>query len=203
MKLLRVFVCVVALLSAHSKADTLKVMAYNIMQLNVQDWDQANRAQRLPNVISQLSDSPDVILISEAFSSQSEAALTQLAQLYPYQTPNVGEDCSGAGWQSLTGNCSNSPFVIRGGVVILSKYPIITQKAHVFNNSLTDSWDYLANKGFAYVEIEKHGKQKPFLKFFISNKLQASEESTCAVGKNTKHIDEFQKRKLRWHFSNK
>ena len=148
MKLLRVLVCVLALLSAHSKADTLKVMTYNIMQLNVQDWDQANRAQRLPSVISQLSDSPDVILISEAFSSQSEAALAQLAQLYPYQTPNVGEDCSGAGWQSLTGNCSNSPFVIRGGVVILSKYPIITQKAHVFNNSLADSWDAL--REFAY-----------------------------------------------------
>lgn len=172
MKLMRVLVCVLALLSTHSKADTLKVMAYNIMQLNVQDWDQANRAERLPNVISQLNDSPDVILISEAFSKESEAALAQLAQLYPYQTPNVGQDCSGTGWHSLTGNCSNSPFVIRGGVVILSKYPIIKQKAHVFNNSLADSWDYLANKGFAYVEIEKHGKRY----HLIGTHLQATHD---------------------------
>jgi phospholipase C len=104
-----------------------------LSQLSVQDWDQVNRAQRWPSTITQLSDNPDIILISEAFSKESEVALAKLPQLYPYQSPNVGQDCSGAGWHNLTGKCSNSPFVIRGGVVILSKYPIMTQKAHVFN----------------------------------------------------------------------
>ncbi|BBN82248.1 sphingomyelin phosphodiesterase [Pseudoalteromonas sp. A25] len=151
--------CTLMLVSMHSAADSLKVMAYNIMQLSVQDWDQANRAQRLPAALMSLNDSPDVILVSEVFNSEGEQALAELAAQYPYQTPNVGQDCSGSGWDALTGKCSNSPFVIRGGVVILSKYPIITQKAHVFNHSLRGSWDYMANKGFAYVEIEKNAQR--------------------------------------------
>ncbi|MCF6434606.1 sphingomyelin phosphodiesterase [Pseudoalteromonas sp. MMG022] len=172
MKIKHVLLCALALLSTHSMADSLKVMAYNIMQLNVQDWDQANRAERLPAVLKSLSDSPDVILISEAFNSEAEQALAQLSAQYPYQTPNVGQDCSGSGWDALTGNCSNSPFVIRGGVVILSKYPIISQKAHVFNNSLSGSWDYMANKGFAYVEIEKDAKRY----HLIGTHLQATHD---------------------------
>ena len=165
-------ICSLTLLAPQAMADSLKVMAYNIMQLNVQDWDQADRAQRLPGAIAALSERPDVILISEAFNSEADIALSKLAELYPYQTPNVGEYCHGRDWDSLTGNCSNNPFVIRGGVVILSKHPIIQQKAHVFSNSLTGSWDYFANKGFAYVEIEKAGKRY----HLIGTHLQATHD---------------------------
>ncbi|CAH9050158.1 Sphingomyelinase C [Pseudoalteromonas sp. CIP111854] len=168
----QVMLATLMLLSTHSMADSLKVMAYNIMQLSVQDWDQANRAQRLPAALMSLSDSPDVILVSEVFNSDGEQALAALSTLYPYQTPNVGQDCSGSGWDALTGNCSNSPFVIRGGVVVLSKYPIISQKAHVFNNSLSGSWDYMANKGFAYVEIEKNTQRY----HLIGTHLQATHD---------------------------
>ncbi|MDK2594069.1 sphingomyelin phosphodiesterase [Pseudoalteromonas obscura] len=157
MKIKHVLLCATMLMSMPSVADSLKVMAYNIMQLNVQDWDQSNRAQRLPMALTSLDDRPDVIIVNEVFNSDAEQALAALSSIYPYQTPNVGQDCSGSGWDGLTGNCSNSPFVIRGGVVIISKYPIISQKAHVFTQSLSGSWDYLANKGFAYVEIEKGG----------------------------------------------
>ncbi|KZN62435.1 hypothetical protein N473_19470 [Pseudoalteromonas luteoviolacea CPMOR-1] len=150
--------CALMLLSTHSMAQSIKVMAYNIMQLNVQDWDQANRAERLPSAIKSLTDSPDVIIVNEVFNGDAEQALAVLSDIYPYQTPNVGQDCSGSGWDGLTGNCSNSPFVIRGGVVIISKYPIVSQKAHVFTNSLSGSWDYLANKGFAYVKVNKGGQ---------------------------------------------
>ncbi|NOU49816.1 sphingomyelin phosphodiesterase [Pseudoalteromonas sp. JBTF-M23] len=167
-----VMLCTLILLSAHSVADSLKVMAYNIMQLSVQDWDQANRAQRLPAALMSLNDSPDVILVSEVFNSEGEQALAALSTQYPYQTPNVGQDCSGSGWDALTGNCSNSPFVIRGGVVIISKYPIISQKAHVFNHSLSGSWDYMANKGFAYVEIEKNAQRY----HLIGTHLQATHD---------------------------
>ncbi|OCQ23840.1 phospholipase [Pseudoalteromonas luteoviolacea] len=159
MKTKHVLFCASMLVSTHAMAESLKVMAYNIMQLNVQGWDQSNRAERLPTVLQSLNDTPDVILVSEVFNSDADQALAALSELYPYQTPNVGQDCSGSGWDSLSGNCSNSPFVIRGGVVILSKYPIISKKAHVFHNSLSGSWDYLANKGFAYVEIEKDNQR--------------------------------------------
>lgn len=159
-------------MSTHSMADSLNVMAYNIMQLNVQDWDQANRAQRLPAALMSLNDKPDVILVSEVFNNDADQALAALAAHYPYQTPNVGQDCSASGWDALTGSCSNSPFVIRGGVVILSKYPIISQKAHVFNNSLRGSWDYMANKGFAYIEIEKNSQRY----HLIGTHLQATHD---------------------------
>ncbi|WP_125720900.1 sphingomyelin phosphodiesterase [Pseudoalteromonas rubra] len=176
MKAKHALLCALMLMSTHSMADSLKVMAYNIMQLNVQDWDQENRAQRLPAVLASMSDRPDVILISEAFNSDAEQALDALLAIYPYQTPNVGQDCSGSGWDGLTGNCSNSPFVIRGGVVILSQYPIITQKAHVFKNSLSGSWDYLSNKGFAYVEIEKDNQRY----HLIGTHLQATHDGDTA-----------------------
>ncbi|QYK05389.1 sphingomyelin phosphodiesterase [Shewanella zhangzhouensis] len=163
-------------LQPQAYAESLKVMAYNIMQLNVQDWDQVNRAARLPAVLTQLSDQPDVILVSEAFNDEAETALSSLAGLYPYQTANVGENCSGTGWDALTGNCSNSPMVVRGGVVILSKYPILTRKAHVFNHSLQGSWDYYANKGFAYVAIEKNGERF----HLIGTHLQATHDDDTA-----------------------
>lgn len=153
-------------------AEPLNVMAYNIMQLSVQDWDQANRAQRLPAAITSLPTTPDVLLISEAFNGEAEQALAALATSYPYQTPNVGQDCSGKGWDSFAGPCSNSPFVIRGGVVIVSKYPIVRQEAQVFSHSLKGSWDYYANKGFAYVEIVKNGE--PF--HLIATHLQATHD---------------------------
>ncbi|KZN70442.1 sphingomyelin phosphodiesterase [Pseudoalteromonas luteoviolacea] len=172
MKIKHALLCVSMLVSTHTMADSLKVMAYNIMQLNVQDWDQSNRAERLPTALNSLANRPDVILVSEVFNSDAEQALAALSNEYPYQTPNVGLDCSGSGWDGLTGNCSNSPFVIRGGVVILSKHPIVSQKAHVFTNSLSGSWDYLANKGFAYVEIEKGGQRY----HLIGTHLQATHD---------------------------
>ncbi|MCH4296051.1 sphingomyelin phosphodiesterase [Shewanella sp. 3B26] len=176
MKKHQILLFTLILFAPHSFAESLKVMAYNIMQLNVQDWDQANRAERLPGVIAALDDRPEVLLISEAFNSESERALARLATQYPYQTPIVGLDCSGGGWDALSGNCSNSPVVIRGGVVILSQYPIIKRKAHVFNHSLQGSWDYYSNKGFAYVEIDKNGERF----HLIGTHLQATHDGDTA-----------------------
>lgn len=165
-----------AVASAPLQAADINVMAYNIMQLSVQDWDQSERAARLPNAIRTLPAQPDVILISEAFNSEAESALAALRDIYPYQTPNVGQDCSGNGWDGLTGNCSSSPFVIRGGVVALSKYPIVEQRAHVYQNSLYGSWDYMANKGFVYIKIEKEGR--PF--HLVGTHLQATHDGDTA-----------------------
>lgn len=62
-------------LQPQAYAESLKVMAYNIMQLNVQDWDQANRAARLPAALTQLSEQPDVILVSEAFNDEDRKSV--------------------------------------------------------------------------------------------------------------------------------
>ncbi|QUJ70249.1 sphingomyelin phosphodiesterase (plasmid) [Photobacterium sp. GJ3] len=147
------------LLSAATHAETLNVMAYNTMQLPVGDWDQANRAQRIPSAIEALSNTPDVLIINEAYNADSENMLSELGTLYPYQTPVVGLDCSGKGWDALTGDCSNSIVVVRGGVTILSRYPILSQKAHVYQASERGTWDYYSNKGFAYITLEKNGQR--------------------------------------------
>ncbi|MDO6582152.1 sphingomyelin phosphodiesterase [Photobacterium sp. 2_MG-2023] len=147
------------LLSSFTQAESLNVMAYNTLLLSFGDWDQTNRAQRIPAAISALENIPDVLIINEAFNPDSEVMLNELASLYPYQTPVVGLDCSGRGWDALTGDCSNSIVVVRGGVSILSRYPIVSQKAHVYHTSDNSTWDYYSNKGFAYVEIDKNGQR--------------------------------------------
>ncbi len=61
------------LLSVGAHAGELNVMAYNIMQLsNLQDWDQAERAARLPTAIADMDTQPDIILVSEAFNAEAE-----------------------------------------------------------------------------------------------------------------------------------
>ncbi|GAB6262919.1 sphingomyelin phosphodiesterase [Photobacterium sp. CCB-ST2H9] len=154
----KTFGAVCLLLSAFTHAETLNVMNYNTLLLPFGDWDQANRAQRIPDAIAAMDNRPDVLIINEALNADSEVMLNELASLYPYQTPVVGLDCSGRGWDALTGNCSNSIVVVRGGVAILSRYPILSQKAHVYQASDKSTWDYYANKGFAYIEIEKNGQ---------------------------------------------
>ncbi|WP_163834797.1 sphingomyelin phosphodiesterase [Spartinivicinus ruber] len=142
------------------KPTQLQVMAYNIMQLGkiAGDWDQTNRLNQLGETIRQLESLPDVIVFNEVFTDKAADVLHQLADLYPYQTPNVGQDCSGNGWDSLSGDCSNSLLVIRGGVMLLSRYPIVEQHALVFTASQFGSWDYQSNKGAAYIKIERNGQ---------------------------------------------
>ena len=143
--------------SAWAQRPDLSVMAYNIMQLPVQDWDQTQRLAHLDDAIRAMPETPDVIAFSEVFTDDAYNTLQSLSDIYPYLTPVVGLNCNGGGWDSISGNCSNSPFVIRGGVVIASKWPITAQHQHVFVASLQGSWDYQSNKGAAYVSISKAG----------------------------------------------
>jgi len=136
-----------------SRAD-LRVMAYNIMQLPVQDWDQTERANRLPDAIRALADQPDVIAFSEVLTDEAYAAVQAMSDVYPHITPVLGQVCSGGGWDTISGNCSNAFTVVRGGVVIASKHPILAQHAYIFNASQTGTADFQANKGAVYAEIE-------------------------------------------------
>ena len=80
-----------------------------------------------------------------------------MSDVYPHITPVLGLVCSGGGWNSISGDCSNAFTVVRGGVVVASKHPILAQHAHVFNASQFGTADYQANKGAVYVEIEVSG----------------------------------------------
>jgi len=144
------------LVAAAARPD-FTVMSYNTMQLPVQDWDQANRRQRLPAAIRALPSLPDVIVFEEVFTDATYSQLVSLKDVYPYRTPIVGQICSGGGWISISGNCSNAFTVIRGGVTVLSRWPIIEQHALVYRNSRPGTWDYQSNKGVAYVRVRKNG----------------------------------------------
>ncbi len=175
-KILMVFAVMVSAASqAWAERPDLTVMGYNIMQLPVQDWDQTQRLAHLGDAIRAMPKTPDVIAFSEVFTDDAYNTLQSLDDVYPYLTPVVGLSCSGGGWDSTTGNCSNSPFVIRGGVVIASKWPIVSQHQHIFYSSLKGSWDYQANKGAAYVSIERDG----YVYHIVGTHLQATHDGSA------------------------
>ncbi|MGW2253070.1 sphingomyelin phosphodiesterase [Kitasatospora sp. NPDC001660] len=156
----------------------LSVFAFNVdLGTAVVDSTQNEQAARRTPVIEQIvrQHNADVVILDEQFNNSSTADINaKLADLYPYRTPVVGQTCSGGGWTGISGNCSSSWFVINGGTMILSKYPITAQYAHVFSNSTYGTWDYHANKGAALVRVNKNGSTA----WVVGTHLQADESDT-------------------------
>ncbi|GAA5017565.1 sphingomyelin phosphodiesterase [Kitasatospora paranensis] len=154
---------------------SLSVFAFNVdLGTAIVDSTQHEQAATRTPVIESIvrQHSADVVILDENFNNTSTADInSRLADLYPYRTPVVGQTCSGGGWTGISGNCSNSWFVINGGTMILSKYPITAQYAHVFGNSTYGTWDYHANKGAALVRIDKGGTKA----WVVGTHLQADE----------------------------
>ncbi|MCQ4084887.1 sphingomyelin phosphodiesterase [Streptomyces sp. RB6PN25] len=157
---------------------TLSVFAWNVDLATavVDSVENEKAAERTPNVEAVIrKHNADVVILDELFNHDSTDSITSdLADLYPYQTPVVGQVCSGGGWNGISGDCSNSPFMINGGTMILSKYPIDAQYAHVFSNSTTGTWDYNANKGADLAEIDKNGVKT----WVVGTHLQADQSGT-------------------------
>ncbi|MEY9940011.1 sphingomyelin phosphodiesterase [Streptacidiphilus sp. MAP5-3] len=164
--------------TSSSTGSTLSVFAWNVdLATSVVDsTENENAAGRTPTIASIVrKHDADVVVLDELFNDSSTTTLeNDLADLYPYHTPVVGADCSGSGWNGVSGNCSNSPFVINGGTMIFSKYPIDAQYAHVFSNSTSGTWDYNANKGAALAEIDKNGTET----WVVGTHLQADQSGT-------------------------
>lgn len=164
--------------NARDARPDLTVMTYNMMQLiSVSgDWDQTQRMDQAVPILKKLAtstDSPDIIVFTEIFTNYAYQQLDQLSHTYPYKTPVVGLDCSGAGWSASSGNCSNGGVIIRGGVFIMSKWPIEYQSQHIYHASHIDTWDYWSNKGFAYTKINKQG----YRYHVIGTHMQADESN--------------------------
>nr|WP_202447764.1 sphingomyelin phosphodiesterase [Streptomyces sp. SID5468] len=159
-------------------APTLSVFAWNVdMGTAIVDSTQNEQAARRTPVVEAIvrEHDADVVVLDELFNHTATDDISAgLADLYPYRTPVVGQVCSGGGWTGVSGNCSNSPFVINGGTMILSKYPITAQYAHVFTNSTSGTWDYDANKGAALVRVEKDGHPA----WVVGTHLQADQSNT-------------------------
>ncbi|MGW4831404.1 sphingomyelin phosphodiesterase [Amycolatopsis japonica] len=142
-------------------AVTVKVMAFNIWQLpwiaSPNTSDKQARARAAEAVIR--ANDADVVVLDEAFSAQAEEMRNRLKDVWPHQTPLVGQYCSTSpGWTTVNGNCSNSPIVVNGGVTVLSKAPVTEQHQLVFRNSYSGTADYLSNKGAALARLVVAGK---------------------------------------------
>lgn len=144
-------------LAARASASTnVSVLSFNLYQLPaIADTNTSGKAQRAGYAEAKIrSENADVVVLQEAFSAQAETMRSNLLDVYPHQTPLLGQSCSASfGWTAVSGNCSNSIFVVNGGVTILSKHPITAKYQHVFNASQRWTADYNANKGVALARI--------------------------------------------------
>jgi len=131
----------------------------------------------------------DVVILNELFEynkgNQSAKLLLQgLSSEYPYQTPVIGENapktanCSdNACWNQTTSEVpQGSPINqldLNGGVAIVSRWPIEQKVQYIFNEGGCGA-DSGANKGFAYVQINKNG-----VKFHIIATHTQAVDSLC------------------------
>jgi endonuclease/exonuclease/phosphatase family metal-dependent hydrolase len=122
-----------------SDAHTFDILSYNVYMLTPPTayTDQAERAAILPDHIGGY----DAIILSEVFynDARDSILLPGLNADYPYRTavvdaPQSAED---------------------GGVMIVSKWPILSSTYIVFDSC--DGSDCLAAKGAMYAEIDKNG----------------------------------------------
>ncbi|MDQ0991554.1 sphingomyelin phosphodiesterase [Streptomyces sp. V3I7] len=166
---------------AATAGSSLSVFAWNV-DLVPEAVDAAVKgkaAERTP-VIEDIvrKHNADVVVLDELFNHTSTDDINaKLADLYPYRTPVVGQVCSGGGWNGISGDCSNNPLVFNGGTMILSKYPITAQYAHVFTNSTSGTWDYNANKGGVLAQIDKNGTKS----WVVGTHLQADQTSSAST----------------------
>ncbi|KAF9182650.1 hypothetical protein BGZ50_004783 [Haplosporangium sp. Z 11] len=115
----------------------------------------------------------DVVVVQECFDSDPCQVLRDgLRSQYPYQTPTVGQTKNG--WDSTSGSYSSTS-IENGGVIILSKWPIIQQRQFIFKKACGADW--FSNKGFAYVVIDYQGT-----KVHVFGVHMQSDDSGCTAG---------------------
>ncbi|AHH95106.1 sphingomyelin phosphodiesterase [Kutzneria albida] len=168
MKFIMALALAAATVSPTTAPTTVSVLAWNVnLATKITTGAVDNQADRRQPVVREIiaENDADVVVISEAFhETLVPKLLDELAAKYPYHSDNVGRTCSaggyrdGSGWDATDGNCSSSPVVVRGGVQVLSKYPIDRAYQLVYRNSHANTWDYLSNKGAALVRITKDGQ---------------------------------------------
>ncbi|WP_305423807.1 sphingomyelin phosphodiesterase [Photobacterium leiognathi] len=127
--------------SSTTVSSTLKMLTYNIWALTPLASHVNQRLNELPKFLSNY----DVIALQEVFySDKRRSFLQKLAKEYPYQTKVL----KAPSFYGLN--------VYDGGVIIVSKYPIVSKDYHVF--SRCSGSDCLADKGVVYAEVVKGGK---------------------------------------------
>ncbi len=162
--------------------ESLSVMSYNVYQLPsiLPQYKSKERASELFKYITNLGENtPDVLVIEEGFNVRfGDEFLAKIKITYPYATPLLGLYCNSKGgtalypnnWDGYYGNCGNTLFNVNGGIMILSKYPILKKYQWIFQSQI-NSAEGLSNRGVAYAVIEKNNK-----KYHIFGTHTASEQ---------------------------
>lgn len=127
--------------NVNSNQQGMHVLTYNVWGLPFVAQDIRPRFRLIPQYIKHY----DVVLLQEVFDASAIHLLNSLAEDYPYQT------------KILDGPTAN---LFNGGVVIISKHPIVQEADKVF--STCNGADCLANKGVKYAEIVKDGEHFHF-----------------------------------------
>ncbi|MEW1688356.1 sphingomyelin phosphodiesterase [Streptomyces sp. NPDC091265] len=159
-----------------SAADTpsLRVLTYNTFLMSTSlypNWGQAHRAAEIPK--AGFFRGNDVVVLEEAFDNSTSDALTRNASApYPFHTPVVGR--SRSGWDATSGSYSATT-PEDGGVTVLSKWPIVRQEQHIYQDACGSDW--WSNKGFAYAQLNVTGAR-----VHIVGTHTQSTDSGCGTG---------------------
>lgn len=124
---------------------------------------QKERMARIPAaLIAQFPDADAVVIQESMVPAQHEILRKGLSAVFPYET------------EPITGSLAEGQLV-RGGIVIFSRYPIMEQSQHPFGDDCCVGNDCMSAKGFTYAKIDKFGV--PFHVVGTHFQAWASEES--------------------------
>ncbi|MDJ0382652.1 sphingomyelin phosphodiesterase [Streptomyces sp. G-G2] len=176
--------------SGAATAPRLNVLTYNTFMMSTSlypNWGQDIRSREIPK--ASFFQGHDVVVLQEAFdNSTSDALKANAAAQYPYQTPVVGRGKDG--WDA-TGGAYSSTTPEDGGVMILSKWPVVRKEQYVYKDACGSDW--WSNKGFAYVVLNVNGA-----KVHVVGTHAQSTDSGCKAGeaaqmrsRQFKNIDAF------------
>jgi sphingomyelin phosphodiesterase len=163
--------------SQASSGDQFKLLAHNVFLLPSTikpGWGQQQRAA----LIAQAGyiQGQDAVILNELFDNPASAILLDgLRSQYPFQTPVLGRTRSG--WDATLGAYSDTT-PEDGGVAIVSRWPIEQRIQYVYSQGC--GADYLSNKGFVYVRLNRNGQAV----HIIGTHAQAA-DTGCPDGKGT------------------
>ncbi|MFB7664427.1 sphingomyelin phosphodiesterase [Kitasatospora sp. NPDC056138] len=156
-------------------AAPLNVLTYNVFLMSTNlypNWGQAHRADAIAS--ADVFQGHDVVVLEEAFdNSSSDQLVAKASAAYPYHTPVVGRSTSG--WDA-TGGSYSSTTPEDGGVVLLSKWPILHKEQYVYKDACGSDW--WSNKGFVYAVLDVNGQRT----HVIGTHLQST-DSGCSSGR--------------------
>ncbi|WP_405014366.1 sphingomyelin phosphodiesterase [Kitasatospora sp. NBC_01539] len=160
--------------TAAATVPALDVLSYNVFLMSTSlypNWGQRHRAEAIAT--AGFFQGHDVVVLQEAFdNATSDALAARASAAYPFRTPVVGRSTSG--WDATSGSYS-SVTPEDGGVMLLSRWPILHKEQYVFQDACgADRW---SNKGFVHAVLDVNGVRT----HVVGTHLQST-DSGCGSG---------------------